>query len=68
MNPYQHGEVYVTDDGAETDLDLGMNGLPILQPLVIIMSRPAKFYHSVITKERRGDYLGGNRSGDPAYN
>jgi CTP synthase len=60
MNPFQHGEVFVTDDGAETDLDLGhyerftnatmgkRNNLTT-----------GKIYYSVITKERRGDYLGG---------
>lgn len=60
MNPYQHGEVYVTDDGAETDLDLGHyerfthssygreNNVT-----------SGQIYHTVITKERHGDYLGG---------
>jgi len=60
MNPFQHGEVFVTDDGAETDLDLGHYER-------FVSSRMAKknncttgkIYHSVITKERRGDYLGG---------
>jgi CTP synthase len=60
MNPYQHGEVYVTDDGAETDLDLGhyeryMN-INLVQENNITTGR---VYDSVITKERRGDYLGG---------
>ncbi|MEJ2627117.1 MAG: CTP synthase, partial [bacterium] len=59
MNPYQHGEVYVTDDGAETDLDLGhyerFTG--------IITSRNCNYtagriYDSIITKERKGEYLG----------
>jgi len=60
MNPFQHGEVFVTDDGAETDLDLGhyerfTHGA---------MSKNNNYtsggiYYSVITKERRGDYLGG---------
>ncbi|MFA9498249.1 MAG: CTP synthetase, partial [Deltaproteobacteria bacterium] len=60
MNPFQHGEVYVTDDGAETDLDLGHYERFTHARL----SRDnnfttGKIYHSVITKERRGDYLGG---------
>ena len=60
MNPFQHGEVYVTDDGAETDLDLGHYE----RFTNAILGRDnnfttGKIYHSVITKERRGDYLGG---------
>ncbi|MEJ2656101.1 MAG: CTP synthase [Desulfobacterales bacterium] len=60
MNPFQHGEVYVTDDGAETDLDLGHYERFTNARL----SRDnnfttGKIYYSVITKERRGDYLGG---------
>ena len=59
MNPYQHGEVYVTDDGAETDLDLGHYER-------FTNARTTKFnnvttgqvYNAVISKERRGDYLG----------
>ena len=59
MNPYQHGEVYVTDDGAETDLDLGHYER-------FISARMTKFnnvttgqvYNAVISRERRGDYLG----------
>jgi CTP synthase len=59
MNPYQHGEVFVTDDGAETDLDLGHYERFIDEPL----SRDnnvttGQIYKSVIEKERRGDYLG----------
>ncbi|MEI6438010.1 MAG: CTP synthase [Candidatus Omnitrophota bacterium] len=59
MNPYQHGEVYVTDDGAETDLDLGhyerfTNGRFSKDNNITA----GKVYYSVITKERRGDYLG----------
>ena len=60
MSPFQHGEVYVTDDGAETDLDLGhyerftdantSRGSNVTAGAI---------YHSVIRKERRGDYLGG---------
>ncbi|TIH18423.1 CTP synthase [Marinifilum sp. JC120] len=60
MNPFQHGEVYVTDDGAETDLDLGHYerylGVPLSQKNNMTSGR---VYHNVITKERRGDYLGG---------
>ena len=60
MNPFQHGEVYVTDDGAETDLDLGHYERFTKAKL----SRnnnftTGKIYHSVITRERRGDFLGG---------
>jgi CTP synthase len=60
MNPFQHGEVFVTDDGAETDLDLGHYE----RFTSAIMGKSnnfttGKIYHSVITKERRGDYLGG---------
>jgi len=60
MNPFQHGEVYVTDDGAETDLDMGHYE----RFLDIPMSQGNNFtsgsiYNTVITKERRGDYLGG---------
>ena len=59
MNPYQHGEVYVTDDGAETDLDLGHYERFTNAQLSKDSSITAgKVYYSVITKERRGDYLG----------
>ncbi|GHU96057.1 CTP synthase [Deltaproteobacteria bacterium] len=59
MNPFQHGEVFVTDDGAETDLDLGHYE----RYLDVPMSRKnnttsGAIYNSVIVKERRGDYLG----------
>lgn len=59
MNPFQHGEVYVTDDGAETDLDLGHYE----RYLDVSMSKlnnttTGQVYNEVITKERRGDYLG----------
>jgi CTP synthase len=60
MNPFQHGEVYVTDDGAETDLDLGhyerFTRSTMTQANNVTTGR---IYFSVITKERRGDYLGG---------
>ncbi|MBW2623281.1 MAG: CTP synthase [Deltaproteobacteria bacterium] len=60
MNPFQHGEVYVTDDGAETDLDLGHYE----RYTSVRLGRKNNFtsgsiYYSVITKERRGEYLGG---------
>jgi CTP synthase len=60
MNPFQHGEVFVTDDGAETDLDLGHYE----RYTTARMGRKNNFtsgsiYYSVISKERRGDYLGG---------
>jgi CTP synthase len=59
MNPYQHGEVFVTDDGAETDLDLGHYERFIDEPLTRDNNvTTGKIYKSVIEKERRGDYLG----------
>jgi CTP synthase len=60
MSPYQHGEVYVTDDGAETDLDLGhyerFTGRSCNRDDNMTTGR---IYQDIITKERRGDYLGG---------
>ncbi len=60
MNPYQHGEVFVTDDGAETDLDLGhyerFTGVPARRSDTVTSGR---VYSEVLTRERRGDYLGG---------
>lgn len=59
MNPFQHGEVYVLDDGAETDLDLGHYERFTDAKLTRANNiTTGKIYHSVITKERRGDYLG----------
>ena len=59
MNPYQHGEVYVTDDGAETDLDLGhyerFTNAKLTKDNNITTG---KIYYSVISKERAGEYLG----------
>ena len=59
MSPYQHGEVYVTDDGAETDLDLGhyerFTGVPSKQSDNVTSGR---IYQIILEKERRGDYLG----------
>lgn len=60
MNPYQHGEVYVTDDGAETDLDLGHYERYLDTALSQKNNTTSgSIYYTVITKERRGDYLGG---------
>ena len=60
MNPFQHGEVFVTDDGTETDLDLGHYERFTRAKLGRNNNfTTGKIYHSVITKERRGDYLGG---------
>ena len=59
MSPYEHGEVFVTDDGAETDLDLGHYERFIDENLTKNSSiTSGKIYQNVITKERRGDYLG----------
>ena len=59
MSPYEHGEVFVTDDGAETDLDLGHYERFINENLTTNSSiTMGKIYSSVIEKERRGDYLG----------
>src|SRR6187399_1727074 len=59
MSPYQHGEVYVTDDGAETDLDLGhYERFTNMVPTRNNNWTTGKIYQSVIQKERRGDYLG----------
>jgi len=60
MNPFQHGEVFVTDDGTETDLDIGHYERFTASHLGHKNNfTTGKIYHSVITKERRGDYLGG---------
>lgn len=60
MSPFQHGEVYVTDDGAETDLDLGHYERYVRTRLGRKNSiTTGRIYESVIRKERRGDYLGG---------
>ncbi|MBS0251886.1 MAG: CTP synthase [Proteobacteria bacterium] len=60
MSPYQHGEVFVTDDGAETDLDLGhyerFTGVPAKRSDNVTTGR---IYQDILAKERRGDYLGG---------
>ncbi len=60
MSPYQHGEVFVTDDGAETDLDLGHYERFIDENLSQASNvTTGRIYQAVIAKERRGDYLGG---------
>ena len=60
MNPFQHGEVFVTDDGTETDLDLGhYERFTHAKMGKDNNFTTGKIYHSVITKERKGDYLGG---------
>ena len=68
LNPYEHGECYVTDDGAETDLDLGhyerFLNVPTSQKNNITTGL---VYQTVINKERAGDYLGQNGAGDSSY-
>ena len=60
MNPLQHGEVFVTDDGAETDLDLGHYERFVSTSMSRLNNiTTGQVYHSVISKERRGEYLGG---------
>jgi len=60
MSPYQHGEVFVTDDGAETDLDLGHYERFVDENLSQLSNvTTGRIYQAVIAKERRGDYLGG---------
>ena len=60
MSPYQHGEVFVTDDGAETDLDLGHYERFVDENLSVNSNiTTGKIYWNVLNKERRGDYLGG---------
>ena len=68
MSPFQHGEVFVTEDGAETDLDLGHYE----RFLSTTMGKRNNFttgqiYENVISKERRGEYLGAHRAGHPAH-
>lgn len=60
MSPFQHGEVFVTEDGAETDLDLGHYERYVRTPMRKVNNYTAgRIYSDVLTKERRGDYLGG---------
>ena len=68
MSPFQHGEVFVTDDGAETDLDLGHYE----RFIDVNLTRDANVtsgsvYYNVIRKERRGDYLGGTVQSSPTH-
>ena len=67
MSPFQHGEVFVTDDGAETDLDLGhyerFTNASVTRSHNVTTGQ---IYDSIISRERRGDYLGAHRAGDPA--
>src|SRR5712675_2116806 len=61
MSPFQHGEVFVTDDGAETDLDLGHYERFISAKMKKVNNfTTGQIYESVIRKERRGEYLGGS--------
>src|SRR3990167_4203473 len=60
MNPFQHGEVFVTDDGAETDLDIGHYERFVDESLTRMSSVTAgQVFKTVLDKERRGEYLGG---------
>ena len=60
MSPFQHGEVFVTEDGAETDLDIGHYERFLDTDMNKFSSfTSGKLYEEIITKERRGDYLGG---------
>src|SRR5512146_3275808 len=66
MSPFQHGEVFVTDDGAETDLDLGHYERFIDRSLSQVNNvTTGRIYLSVITKERRGEHLGSTAQGIP---
>ena len=67
MSPYQHGEVFVTDDGAETDLDLGHYERFIDINLNKYSNVTAGKVYSHVLKERRGDYLGGTVQVIPHY-
>jgi CTP synthase len=60
MSPFQHGEVFVTDDGAETDLDLGHYERFIDEPMSKLSTvTTGKIYTDVLSRERKGDFLGG---------
>ena len=68
MSPFQHGEVFVTDDGAETDLDLGHYERYTSAKLTKANnSTTGLIYQTVIEKERRGDYLGKDGSSHSSY-
>lgn len=68
MSPYQHGEVFVLDDGSEADLDLGhyerFCDLRLQRTSTVTAGQ---IYEEVIERERRGDYLGGNDPGDSSH-
>ena len=60
MSPYQHGEVYVTEDGAETDLDLGHYERFLRSKMTQFNNfTSGQIYETILRKERKGDYLGG---------
>src|ERR1043165_10308213 len=66
MSPYQHGDVYVTDDGAETDLDLGHYERFVDENLTVASNvTTGKIYQDVIARERRGDSLGAPLAASP---
>ena len=68
MNPFQHGEVFVTDNGGETDLDLGHYERFIDSSLSKRSSiTSGKLYSSLIERERRGDFNGGTRTGGASF-
>lgn len=68
MNPIQHGEVFVTDDGAETDLDLGHYERFVDENLTVNSSvSSGKVYTAVLDKERGGGIFGPHRPGDPPH-
>ena len=68
MSPYQHGEIFVTEDGAETDLDLGHYERFIDVNLTNESNvTSGQIYNTVIAKERRGDFLGGTIQVVPSY-
>ncbi len=68
MSPYQHGEVFVTEDGAETDLDLGhYERFTDANTSHASNVTAGGIYDTVIRRERRGDYLGGDRAGGAAH-
>ena len=68
MSPYQHGEVFVTEDGAETDLDLGhYERFTDANTTRASNVTAGAVYNTVIRRERRGDYLGGDRPGRPPH-
>jgi CTP synthase len=68
MNPFQHGEVFVTDDGAETDLDIGHYERFLDVNLAGSANvTTGQIYSRVISRERRGEYLGGYRAGNSTH-